>query len=77
MIKEHMKPLPRLFKEKEDCCGCTACYAICPRCAISMIDDEEGFLYPIVDENSCIRCYQCLAVCPMKESKNVANIPRA
>ena len=27
----------------QDCCGCTACYAICPKDAITMIEDEEGF----------------------------------
>ena len=27
------KDIPVLFKRKEDCCGCTACYAICPKSA--------------------------------------------
>ena len=45
-----------LFKRKEECCGCTACYASCPRKAISMVEDEDGFEYPQVDENKCIHC---------------------
>ena len=57
------KSVPVLFEEKYQCCGCTACYAICPKDAISMKCDEEGFLYPIIDENKCIRCYACLKVC--------------
>lgn len=61
-----MKKLPILFSKKEKCCGCTACYAICPKSAIVMVDDEEGFKYPQVDENKCIRCYMCLNVCPFK-----------
>jgi len=68
------KPLPVLYAKKEDCCGCSACFAICPvtsnndnHKAIEMIADEEGFLYPVVDAEKCIQCYQCLHVCPFKE----------
>lgn len=60
------KELPLLFKKKEECCGCSACYAICSKEAISMVEDEEGFEYPIVDAGKCIRCYMCLNVCPIK-----------
>lgn len=63
------KELPILFSNKSECCGCTACYAICPKQAISMNEDEEGFLYPQVEESKCIRCYACLKVCPFKEEK--------
>lgn len=65
----YVKPIPILFTRKEDCCGCTACYAICPKSAISMLADEEGFLYPHINEELCIRCYQCMKVCPIKEAK--------
>ena len=60
------KELPVLYKRKEECCGCTACYAICPKEAISMVEDEEGFEYPQIDESKCVRCYQCIKVCPIK-----------
>ena len=65
----NVKAVPVLYKMKSDCCGCTACYAICPKSAISMVEDEEGFEYPQVDDIKCIRCYQCLKVCPIKEAK--------
>ena len=55
-----MNNIPMLFKKREDCCGCTACYAICPKDAITMIEDEEGFEYPQIDENKCVHCYQCM-----------------
>ena len=57
--------LPVLFVRKEDCCCCTACYAICPKSAITMTEDEEGFEYPQVDGEKCIRCYKCMQVCPV------------
>jgi formate hydrogenlyase subunit 6/NADH:ubiquinone oxidoreductase subunit I len=59
-----MKELPELFSSKKDCCGCSACMAICPKEAITMIEDEEGFDYPVINLDKCIRCYQCLKVCP-------------
>lgn len=62
---------PILFKRKEECCGCTACYAVCPIDAIKMEEDEEGFEYPIIDENKCIRCYRCIEVCPIKRNNGV------
>ena len=42
------------IKNKVDCCGCTACANICPKQAITMKPDPEGFLYPVVNEENCI-----------------------
>ena len=55
-----------LFADKQDCCGCTACYASCPTQAITMIPDEEGFLYPGINADKCISCGKCQRVCPIK-----------
>lgn len=57
------KILPELYEKKMYCCGCTACFSICPVDAIRMLPDEEGFLYPVVDAQQCIRCYKCMSVC--------------
>ena len=61
---------PVLFRNKENCCGCTACYAICPRNAITMRTDAEGFLYPYIDEGKCVKCHQCEQVCPFKQRRS-------
>ena len=57
------KKVPILYKLKEECCGCSACYAICPVKAIRMEEDEEGFEYPLIDEHICKKC---IMVCPFK-----------
>lgn len=56
------------IKNKNECCGCWACMAICPTCAISMQPDEMGFLYPVVDSVKCIDCGLCNKVCSFNVS---------
>lgn len=64
--KKSNKKLPELYENRENCCGCSACYSICPTGAIIMEPDEEGFFYPVVDVQKCICCYRCLSVCAFK-----------
>lgn len=67
--KDIEKRRPHLYNRKEECCGCYACYSICPKGAIDMFEDLEGFVYPSVDLEKCVKCYQCEKVCPIKTSK--------
>lgn len=60
------KENPVLYNKKDECCGCTACFAICPKSAITMVEDEEGFEYPQINSEKCIKCYRCVNVCPIK-----------
>ena len=53
------------IKDKHDCCSCSACVQRCPKQCISLHEDEEGFLYPKVDINTCINCGLCEKVCPI------------
>lgn len=61
------------IKEKSECCGCTACTAICSKDAIVMKEDEEGFLYPVVDKATCIKCGACEKVCPILHTSKEAS----
>ena len=56
--------------DKTKCSGCGTCYNICPQKCISMIEDEEGFLYPKVDMDACVNCGLCDRMCPLNEKNN-------
>lgn len=59
--------------EIKTCTGCTACENICPKKAITMKENEQGFKYPEVDKSKCIECQICKKICPIlnqKERKN-------
>lgn len=61
------------IKEKDKCSGCHACYSICPKQAITMVEDEKGFKYPVINKELCVNCNLCEKVCPIilnKENKN-------
>lgn len=58
---------------KNECLGCSACEQICPKKAIEMSYDEEGFMYPKIDNSLCIKCGLCHKVCPIENEANVYN----
>lgn len=51
--------------DKKNCCGCSACVQRCPKQSIRLEEDTEGFLYPKVNEETCIKCGLCEKVCPI------------
>ena len=58
------KSFPPKLASHETCTGCTACAAVCPKDAIAMRRDREGFAFPHVRSDLCVRCGRCTAVCP-------------
>lgn len=64
-----------LEKNKNSCYGCRACEQACPHDAIQMIKDEEGFLYPSINEKLCINCSLCEKACPYEkeEAESIGN----
>lgn len=65
------------IENKAKCCGCTACYSICPTKCILMVPDEEGFLYPLVEKEHCVDCHLCEKVCPIVNKMKTKNTPMA
>lgn len=49
---------------KSECVGCRSCLQICPKNAISMQEDYEGFYYPVISDK-CIDCGICRKHCPV------------
>lgn len=62
-----------LFEDKKDCCGCGACMNICPKQAITMVEDARGFVYPQIDYDKCIKCGACKRVCGYQQLPKLNN----
>lgn len=54
-----------IWLEKKDCTGCGACFNVCPKGAIRMVEDESGFKYPVINHDLCIDCGLCKRTCPV------------
>ncbi len=46
------------------CTGCGCCNNICPKSALCIDYDDEGYLKPILDRKMCIQCGKCISACP-------------
>lgn len=53
----------------ENCTGCGLCANVCPKDAISMVWNTQGFLVPQVDTSACINCGLCVRMCPAQPDK--------
>lgn len=51
--------------DKLECCGCKACVEICPQKCISLKEDNEHFIYPVVNKTECTHCNLCEKTCPI------------
>ena len=59
-----------------DCCtGCQVCKNVCPTGAVEMHVDKRGFIYPEIDESSCIDCHKCQKHCPALDTKKLFHKP--
>lgn len=63
----------KLFENKSDCCGCGACLNACPKNAIILSPDEDGFVYPSVNEKKCIECGLCKKVCAYQNQDRISS----
>lgn len=57
------KNIPVLFENNSLCCGCSACFNACPTKSIKMKKNDYGFVYPVINPDSCINCGICKKVC--------------
>lgn len=63
--------------EYKDCTACNACYLSCRFGAISMKENEFGYILPHIDSKKCVDCGKCRKVChvsnPVKKTP-ISNI---
>lgn len=50
---------------QETCSGCFACANVCPKDAITLPENKEGFYFPQIDNSKCIDCGLCDKTCPV------------
>lgn len=58
-----------------ECVGCGACLSICPKSAITMKEDDFGFLYPSIDNSICISCNLCAKTCQLVTDPSILSSP--
>ena len=73
-----MKIEEMIAAKRADCSGCEACANICPKGAIEMTRDAEGFAYPKINPELCIQCGRCDATCPALnfKAKEIDSLPK-
>lgn len=54
---------------EEKCTGCSSCENICPVDAISLKENINGFLNPVISFNQCTNCGLCVKHCPVVNCK--------
>lgn len=60
-----------LVKSPKECCGCGACALLCPKGAVTMQENREGFLYPKIEKYLCIDCGSCLRACGFRNGERI------
>ena len=53
----------KILEENHACTGCGACVSACQKHSLILQYDEEGFYYPVCDEDKCVSCKACEKVC--------------
>lgn len=53
----------RILQINTECTGCGACVSSCPKGALSLSYDKEGFYYPLLDQTRCVDCKLCDRAC--------------
>ena len=72
-----MNKMHKILNIGTACTGCFACSNACPKDAITLPENNEGFYSPIIDAEKCIDCGLCDKVCPRVEEKEYHTMQKA
>ena len=65
-------------KIKTKCTACGACISTCPKKALYLEQDQDGFYYPKLNDRDCVSCGKCVAICPIfKEKEKEKTTPQS
>lgn len=51
----------------DNCTGCMACLNVCPKNAITCVENENGFIVPSINNDLCINCGLCDKTCVLNK----------
>lgn len=63
--------------DKKNCYGCGACMNVCPKQAITMNSDKDGYIFPVIDHALCVECGKCEEACAFQNKSIRSNKPIA
>ena len=61
----------------EHCTGCRVCEIVCPQKCIHIEQNEEGFLYPVINDSDCTSCGVCLKKCAQVKKRTTSGYPQS
>jgi len=67
-VLSKINDLDKLITPPEKCTGCGACFSSCPQKAITMKENNEGFIFPYINMNLCTGCNICKKNCPNNQN---------
>lgn len=57
----------------DNCTGCMACVSVCPKNALSVCENKEGFLFPKLNKSLCVNCGKCVNICSSIDKEKIHN----
>ena len=57
------------FLASKVCSGCGVCVAGCPKKAIELVRNMDGFLEAQINDKACVNCGLCLKLCSFAEGQ--------
>lgn len=60
--------IEKVYESIDKCCGCAACMNVCPKKAITMEYGDDGYLYPVINQEECIGCGLCQKKCQYNDT---------